>query len=196
MDSFSIPISMLRQYCFCHRIPYLVMIRGLQPPRGDWVQRGTDIHDYISRLLKRRDLSRLGFFGKYRIQTNVHLFSHSLGLHGICDCIITTENNELFAIEIKTGTNSNSLSLGIKAQIAAYTMLAEEQFKKTARQAFILYENRRSITITIDEKLRNQTKKISTTILNDFHRGLLPSSNASIHQCSQCEFQNFCADRL
>lgn len=194
MDSFSIPISMLRQFCFCRRIPYLVLVRRLQPPRGDWVKNGTDIHNLISRLLKRRDLSRLGFSGKYSVQSNVHLFSQSQGLHGICDCIITTENDDLFPIEIKAGTGSPSL--GIKAQLAAYAMLAEEQLKKTVRKAFVLYESRKSTAIAIDEKLRNQTRKISTAILNDCHRGLLPPSNASVHQCSQCEFQNFCADRL
>lgn len=193
MDSFSIPISMLRQFCFCRRIPYFILVRELQPPRGPWVQKGVDIHSYISKLLKRRDLNKLGILGKYDYKHNVRLFSQELGLHGICDSLFFTEN-ELIPAEIKSGRFSRSDSAIV--QLVAYAMVAEEQFQKHIKQGLIFYEERKTAVIEITQNERQRVKKIVHMIMDDCIRSLMPPTSASIPQCSQCEFLNFCADRL
>ena len=64
-----LPISLLRQYCFCQRIPFLILVRGLTPPRGAWVSRGIDFHMAMNKLMKRRDLSRFGLTPPYTLES-------------------------------------------------------------------------------------------------------------------------------
>lgn len=74
-ESSSIPASLLRQYCFCPRIPFFTYVRQLHPPRAPWVEAGVAMHQRIEQLLKRRDLTKLTSGRSYRLKTEVPLYS-------------------------------------------------------------------------------------------------------------------------
>lgn len=195
MESFNLPVSMLRQYSFCPRIPFLYLAREIDPPKGTWVKQGMSYHQIQEILSKRRNLSRFGLTGEFKLSSEVRLYSERLKLHGICDGIIET-NDTLFPLEYKLQEKLTK-STGAVIQLVAYAMLIEEKYNKKISCGFILYGSKgKTHEVLIDSITRKQVTTIINRIEQDCSMGLLPNTSASERQCSQCEFSNFCADRL
>ena len=195
MKQFNIAVSMLRQYCFCPRIPHFYLFRSLNPEEKVWMKLGGEEHIRQEMLQKRRNLSRFGIQSNYStIENNVVLYSENLKLHGVCDAILKTDS-DVFILEFKSSENI-SLNFGAQIQIAAYSMIYEEQIKSTIKRGFILYGNKaKTFEVNIDFELRNKVIKIRDAILEDLNDCVMPYSSAGENKCCQCEFFNFCADR-
>lgn len=197
MDSFSIPVSLLRQAVFCRRIPFIqinLCMDNIHAPR--WVSQGIDFHKKVEMLSKRRNLSRFGIEGAFKISSNVRLRSEELKLHGICDAILHLESNEIVPLEFKL-QEVVKYSRGATVQLAAYAMLAEESLRADVRRGYILFGTKgKVLPVTIDCELKHSVKKISEQILADAEGYRLPDTCATEQQCAQCEYQNFCADRF
>lgn len=191
----SMPVSMLRQYHFCPRIPFFTMLKSIDPPRGIWVEQGINKHKKLEDLLQRRNLIRIGISEPFTMYREMHLNSQSIGLHGICDIVITTEAGELFPIEIKSGNNQPKS--GDLCQLCAYGILLEQHFHKQVDHGIILLQNgSKYISIKLTNALRQEVFITLDSIRSTLSSGLIPPSSASDSQCSQCEFLNFCGDRL
>ncbi len=193
-EAFNIPVSLLRQFFFCRRIPFLTIVRNLNPPRGKWVDLGVDFHSTVEKLLKRRDLTRLSAKPDYVLKTEVDLYSKKMHMHGSCDGVIFFGENAI-ALEIKDNDYFN-VNIGTKMQLIAYAMLIEEQFKVTVDNCFILLPSSKSIKI---KKTLEDERIVFNTIADieiDCKKGVLPKSCCNENKCTQCEFLNFCADRL
>lgn len=191
---FNIPISMLRQYVFCPRIPYFFLIRQIAPSEKLWVKQGSSEHIRQILLSKRRS------FEKYKIKESslrftVELKSSELGLHGICDAIL--ENDEQAVIFEFKNTENISTNLGAKIQLAAYSLVYEHMTGKRINSCFILFGKKaKTFEVIIDKDLRETVFNILSEIHNTIEDTLLPLSSASENKCCQCEFFNFCADRF
>lgn len=191
----SIAVSLIRQHHFCSRIPFLMSVKQLNPPRGTWVEAGIALHQRIENLLKRRNLLPLTDNETYTLQTEVKVFNEEFDYHGICDAVLTTKSGKIIPLEIKT--RFSPPKIGEKLQLCAYAQLLEAMHNVTIPKGYILFEEKtRYKEIQFDEVLRMKLAVTMKEIRNNFSRGLLPSSNATEAQCSQCEFLNFCADRL
>lgn len=195
MESFSVPVSLLRQYCFCPRIPYFQLMIGLQPSGPMWLKQGLDHHAREEMLLKRRKLDQFGVSSRnFRFLQDVGLFDAALGLHGICDGVILTDD-EVVPLEFKL--SESTPPLGARLQLTAYAMLLESQEERPVRRGFILYGRKgRSLEVAADEKLRTAVMTTADQIRRACGRAVLPHSAATESQCAQCEYQNFCADRF
>ena len=47
----SLPVSYIRQFCFCPRIPFLSVFLEIKPPSPLWVQDGVDFHEKAAMLV-------------------------------------------------------------------------------------------------------------------------------------------------
>lgn len=192
-DLRSLPISIIRQHAFCPRIPFYNEILGINPSNRLWQKQGLNLHKRQTMLFKRRNLEKFGFKDAYQ-KHNVSLKSDKYGIHGICDAILFT-SDELCPLEFKL-ESSNNIPKGHVLQLAAYALVAEQQFEKPCYKLFILYGQRgHTMQIDFDEKLKNQVKTTVKQIKQNLQSPLLPHSSASDAQCGQCEYLNFCADR-
>ena len=195
IDSFNMPVSMIRQYCFCPRIPFFYIARQLMPIAGTWVEQGIKFHEKTEMLQKRRNLSKLGITDKFSLENEINLNSDSLHMHGVCDSIIKTQN-EIFPLEFKMQEHLLQHE-GSELQLCAYAMLLEEQFCIDIQYGFILYGSKGKFRQVIFSKdKRDKIKSIISSIFRDCSGGFLPATASTEKQCSQCEFLNFCADRL
>jgi len=191
---FNIPISLLRQYVFCPRIPYFYLVRQLVPSEKLWIKQGNCEHVRQILLSKRRS------FEKYRIKEgilrfNVVLNSNDLGLHGICDAVL--ENTEKAVIFEFKNSEKTSNNLGAKIQLAAYSLVYEQMTGKEINSGYILFGKKAKVSeVTIDERLKATVLNIVSEIHNTIESSLLPLSSSSENKCCQCEFFNFCADRF
>lgn len=188
----SIPISLLRQYCFCPRIPWFNEVKRINPGDRKWQQQGVSYHVRQSMLMKRRQLSRFGF-DNGNVEFNVQLRSISLGCHGIVDGLIL-KDDEVAAVEFKlAGVKPQR---GQILQVAAYGMLAEEIYNRPCRQVFILIGDRgKTYAYNLDDRLRNAVTATLSKITSSLSNPILPDSSATDIQCGQCEYYNFCSDR-
>ena len=69
----SLPVSYIRQFCFCPRIPFLSVFLEIKPPSPLWVQDGVDFHEKAAMLQKRRKLSKFNLSGKGVFKPNIYL---------------------------------------------------------------------------------------------------------------------------
>lgn len=188
---FDIPIYLIRQHLFCPRIPFFLEIQKRKPILPLWVTQGSYHHDKQKKLMNRRTLAR---FGLENADTffDVPLSSEEYNFHGIADAVIVDEKH-VYPIEHKLHGKHPAYSQIM--QLVAYAILAEKKYKRPCTTGFILFENRgKTHSIQIDMEKRNKLLGILQIIRNNLE-GVLPSSSASMHQCSQCEFLTYCNDR-
>lgn len=195
-SSESYPAYLLRQYLFCPRIPWFNIVRNLYPATPSWVKHGIRYHEVQQALSKRRNLGRYGLNESYRLtRINIGLVGKRWPVHGICDALLESPD-ALCPIEMKSGEQLVHIA-GARIQLIAYAFMLEERYNKPVNKGFVLYGNRGKVyEVTIDEIARTWAHRILIALLDDMERYTLPDSPASATQCNQCEYQNFCADRL
>lgn len=55
----SLPVSYIRQFCFCPRIPFLSVFLEIKPPPPLWVQDGVDFHEKAAMLQKKKEAVKI-----------------------------------------------------------------------------------------------------------------------------------------
>ena len=191
-SSYSLPISLIRQYCFCPRIPFFNEVLGVNPGDRLWQRQGVAYHERQRMLNRRRSLKRYGL-QEGKMHHDVWLASNTLGCHGICDAIVETDV-EVCPVEFKL--NAVRPNRGELLQLAAYGIAAEERFGKPCNSMFLLCGQRGKVRhYVLDTNIRDSARKTIDNILKSFEISLLPESPATTAKCSQCEYLNFCGDR-
>ena len=189
---FSIPVSMLRQYCFCPRIPFFAECRGIKPSPKPWLNQGIGFQERQQMLNKRRNLARYGLDNGV-ISNQVELKSDKLGLHGICDAIINNQGS-YYPIEFKLSENKPKTAHFI--QLVAYAILIEDQQSCICDTGFILYGEKGKVERVKINEWRSKVIQCLTKVREDFSLPILPTTSATDAQCGQCEYLNYCADRF
>ena len=190
--SYSVPISLLRQYCFCPRIPYFQELLGLNPPRPTWVKQGAKLHREMRKIFKHRTLQRFNLENA-RQEFNVSVNAAALSLHGVIDSVLISEN-EVYPLEFKLG--GSKPNRGQIVQLTAYAMAAENHYGLPCRQGFVLFERaRKTHPVLFTPEHQREVLRIRDRILGDLEKSILPHSSATQAQCTQCEYLNHCNDR-
>lgn len=189
---FSVPASLIRQFCFCPRIPWFNEIKEVNPGDRKWQKQGVSFHERQTMLMKRRQLSRFGF-ASGEVKFNVQLKSEKLRCHGIADALVIKEH-KISAVDFKL--SGHKPSKGQVLQTAAYGMMAEQSFDLHCNRVFILIGDKgKTFSFELDEVLRKKVRQTLKDILDSFSIPILPDSPATSVQCGQCEYYNFCGDR-
>ncbi len=191
-ESYSVPVSLLRQYRFCPRIVYFCEVMGIKPQAPIWVAQGVAQHERQIMLERRRVLSRFGLEDASRL-FNVELKSERLLMHGVADAILLTSET-VYVLEFKP--NATKISYGHIVQAMAYGFIAEEQFEKKLGGVHILYGPKGKTQSTCDverwrEPVLEEIRNLHVLLVSD----TMPSSAAEAGKCCQCEYLNFCNDR-
>lgn len=188
-----IPVNQIRQYYFCHRIPYYSLCTNLKPIYPKHVELGLDYHKSQEMLLKSRKFKKLKI--EYiSILSNYYIEDESLNLNGILDIAFICKD-EVIPVEFKNINKKPNLSHIL--QLTAYGILLEKETKKNCYRGFIIYSNNIKfypikITQFLKEKVMRTIKNIEVIIRN----GHIPYSSAEQNKCLQCEYLNFCNDRF
>ncbi len=172
----TIPASVLRQHCFCPRIPYYSLFLGIQAASPLWTEQGNAHHIRQTMLERRRNLVRYGLRDAVR-RYNCHLRSEGMSIHGICDAILES-GDCIYPLEFKI--KGDQPTRGHKLQLVAYGLMAEEKFKLRFQMGFVLFGNRGKTSIVeatmeLKDELRQCVKDISMML----RLGTLPDSPAT-----------------
>lgn len=193
MSTYKIPVHLIRQYLFCPRVVYFLEVLNIPKQTPIWVSEGEEFHKSISRLLKRRTLTK--FDVDAALYENSVALSHAdFRFYGVCDGLIFTTSS-IIPIEMKLHGDKPSYSQ--KMQLVAYGMLAEKIHGKKFDLGFVLFEKKsKNIPLKITEDDKLNLLKIVDEIVLLIEEGLLPNSSADEKKCLQCEFENYCNDRF
>ena len=190
--SFSIPVNFLRQWCYCPRIVYYMELTNYQVIYPAWVRQGEEFHSTEEKLWQRRNLSRFNLSEGERYH-NISLHSSTLNMHGIADMAIKTKD-AIYAIEYKLSANNKKR--GDIMQLAAYAMLLEEQYNQPSPVGFLVGKGKVLHNIPITSHIRKEVLTMVSKIKNMITHGIKPESSATAPQCCNCEYLNYCNDRL
>ena len=82
-------------------------------------------------------------------------------------------------------------------QVIGYGILLERRYNLEFKRGFIIYSNNiKFYPINVTKTLKDDFFKTIEKIKNIIDKGNLPFSSASENKCSQCEYLNFCDDRI
>lgn len=190
--SFNIPVNLIRQWCYCPRVVYYMELMDVAFYRPLWVTQGEEFHQTERKLWHRRNLSRF-HLKSGKTHHNLTMEDDSLGLHGIVDMAIETDE-AIYPVEFKLSANNKKR--GDQLQLAAYAMLLEKHFLKPSPVGFLSGKGKVLHTIFIDADKRHNVEKVSEKIRQMLKKGIKPESSATVTQCCACEYVNFCNDRL
>ncbi len=187
MEEELLPVSLIRQYFFCPQIPYINVVLHVVEPETESMISGRASHEkfraqHLPRNMKPR-----------RIAIDVPLSSPRLGLCGLLDALVETVFGELVPCEMKNSTiGCGNPPLKDRAQLAAYAMLVEEQYRKTVKRGVLFYtEDCRKIVTTLDESVRRLVIKAVREI-----RGIIeterPPERKNLSACASCWYKRIC----
>ena len=188
----SVPANLIRQWSYCPRVAYYMELLEGPIHRPIWVKQGEDFHQMEEKLWQRRNLSRFKL-SEGKTYHNLALQSDELGLHGIVDMAIETEE-AVYAVEFKLSASNKKR--GDILQLTAYAMLLEKHFDKASPVAFLVGKGKVLHSIEMNGARHLELMASTDKIRKLLERGLKPESSASIAQCCTCEYLNFCNDRL
>ena len=187
----SIPVNLIRQWCYCPRVVYYMELTNVAFHRPIWVKQGEAFHARERQLWNRRNLSRFDLKNGKKYH-NLHLRDSNLSLHGKVDMAIETDK-AVYAVEFKLSANCKKR--GDQLQLVAYAMLLEKHFLKPSQVGFLVGTGNVLHIISIDKHKRKSVVDNVKQIKTMLSQGVKPDSSASVFQCCNCEYVNFCNDR-
>lgn len=188
----SLPISLVRQYIFCPRIPWFMQNLTSDFRHPLWVKQGSEHEERRELLLGKRPLFKHEKLTEYRQKFSVYVSNPTLGIHGKVDVVIETDN-ETIPVEVKM--SDVRPQRGHILQLMGYALCLESH-GHSVRQGIIVFGKRqRRYMVEFTAELREEFLQILSRMRSIMGSSYLPHSSASLAKCLQCEYQNFCQDR-
>lgn len=189
-----IPINLIRQYVFCPRIVYYNLLTNIKPIYPRQVSLGEEYHELQEELSKNRKFIKLNINYK-EVLLDTYIENEELNLCGKLDLLFICEK-EIIPVEFKW-TDNRKPSYSHILQLYGYGLIASKEYKKDFTKSIISYSNNMKIfNIKITDKIKDDFLKILKAIEQVERNNILPNSNADDKKCSQCEYLNFCDDRI
>ncbi|MDT8439412.1 MAG: CRISPR-associated protein Cas4 [Wenzhouxiangellaceae bacterium] len=189
----SIPVSMLRQWRFCPRLPWFMLIEGRRPPAPEWVAQGIRFDAHQATLTASRKYRRLGLDDANAVN-KPQLQSAELGLHGVPDLVLV-RSDQVVVVEFKLARPG--LRSGLKLQLAAYARLAQKNWNRPCKWTAMLTGRRMQVEwIEQTERLQARLNDALKSLRDTLNSPMMPDSVATGAQCDQCEYLRFCNDRF
>ncbi len=193
MNTYKLPIHLIRQYLFCPRVVYFLEVLTIPKISPSWVKEGEIHHQQQAELFKRRTLARFNL-EEALFKSNVSLSCDTCNFYGICDGLLLSSTH-VYPVEIKL--HGAKPTHAQRMQLIAYGILAEKIYKKIFDLGFIVYEEKgKTIPLCVNEDDKQMLICKVEEIRQMVALGRLPYSNADNEKCTQCEFENYCNDRF
>lgn len=185
-------VTDLKQWFYCPRVVYWTYCLPVDKKLSFKMEQGLATHEVLSALERRRRLKEYGLEKGERF-FHVPLRSERLGLSGLLDLLIVTEDGRCYPVEFKATTGA--MARNHKYQLAGYALLVEEVYGGSVDTAFLYrIPLKRVTTVAITPAL----KRMALTALDEMQEMLsserMPPPTSQRGRCVDCEFRRFCGD--
>ena len=190
-------VEALKQYVFCPRIIFFYHCWPDVRPITYKMEAGLASQDEEEAREARRSLRVYGL-KQGECRYNVSLESERLGLHGIVDMVIRTDDNplrELELIPVDYKLSERRPGLNLKLQVAAYGALLQETYHLPVKRGFLYaIPLRRAVEIAFTPSLRSQLDQALLAMRDITTKEFMPEPPHQRAKCQPCEFRRFCND--
>ena len=130
-----------------------------------------------------------------KIISELRIDSEELKLKGIIDQIHVYENDYV-PFELKTGrAPTDGVWPSHRIQIAAYSLLLQEKFKKPIKEGFVFYlDTKEKRRIAINPFMKEEVKKIVDEVISLLENKQLPDFCGNENKCRKCGLKQTCYD--
>lgn len=190
-EPISLTVTDIRQFVYCARVVYYTRYLELPRPVTYKMEEGKLQHGRSARLERRRSLRTYGLDEGER-HFSVRLYSHRLGLSGLLDMVIETQD-EVIPVELKHTTGA--LELNHKYQLTAYGLLVEDQWDRPVRRGFVYrIPDKEAVEVPITPNMRRHVHRLLGEIRAMLDSGRRPNPTRHRGRCVDCEFRRLCGD--
>lgn len=187
----------LKQYIFCPRIIYFYYCWPDVRPTTYKMEAGLAAQDEEEVRAARRSLRVYGL-KRGEIESNVYAESERLGLKGVVDLVIKTDDNalvepELIPVDYKL--SSRRPGFHFKLQLVAYGLLLQEHYQLPARRGFLYaIPHRKAVEVTFTPTLQTKLSQAMLEMQEIAAKEFMPTPTKQRAKCEVCEFRRFCND--
>jgi CRISPR-associated exonuclease Cas4 len=179
-----LPLSYVNQFAYCPRRFWYMYVQG-EMAENVHVLRGTVNHEHVNEPGYKTQST--GVVAHRR----VHVYSHSLGISGICDLVEESPDGELMPVEYKQGQQGKWNN--DQAQLCAQALCLEEMTGKTvARGAIFYFGSRRREDVQFTPELRQSTEAIIRAMQRTVALGVIPLHTEQRARCRGCSIHDIC----
>lgn len=177
-----IPATLIKEYFFCPRIPYIVMNSSHVQEEFHFMERGKE----VERDLAKKAIEKLN---AQIIAEKIEGTHEELGIYGVIDYVIRKEN-ALHVLELKN-TSYKETFLGHRFQAVAYVLIAR-RCGYPVRSAIIYYGESETIVEILPtwENIRTLLSVINA--INRFLKVGMPRIKSS--RCGVCSYRHICLE--
>ncbi|HET8942225.1 MAG TPA: CRISPR-associated protein Cas4 [Rudaea sp.] len=188
----SLPISLLRQWAYCPRIPFFRESLGIAPTMPKWVVQGTQFDDLQHVMSRDRRFAGIAV-GAYRPQRRVSLRDAIRGLHGVADMVLLGPR-DFFICDYKL--HAARIERGTRLQLAGYAILAQSHYGLPCAGLIVLTGKPvRILRAEWNAELQGELDRAIAALFESVSGGSMPASDAPPSKCGICEYLNYCNDR-
>lgn len=184
-------VTDLKQLDYCPRVVYYEQCLPHIRPRTYKMDAGHEAHQIEQRRAARRTLHAYGETSGRR-EFDVRLESASLGIVGMMDEVVFTEDGRVFPVDYKL---AKAVRANYKLQLAAYALLLEEAYGVAVEAGYLVLIRAKQVEkVAISTRLRNSVKKRITQAQTMIREERMPPPTSRRNRCMDCEFRRFCND--
>jgi CRISPR-associated exonuclease Cas4 len=185
-------VTDLKQQIYCPRIPYWTYLMPVEKRLPLKVEYGAADHALLAHLERRRTLRAYGL-GEGQRRFHVRLTSQVLGLTGVLDALLETEE-ERIPVEYKD--TLGGVRLNHRVQLAAYSLLLGETPGPPVRRGMVFtIPEQRVYIVKLGANLEKVVRQALEEIRHTLRTEALPPPADRWSKCRDCEFLRFCGDR-
>jgi len=187
----------LKQYVYCARLIYYHHCWPEVRPITYKMEAGLAAQEAEETRAARRSLRAYGLQrGECRHQ--VALASEHLGLRGVADMVIDTDNNplherELIPVDYKL--TSRQMGFHFKLQLVAYGLLLQETYDLPVKRGYLYsIPDRKASEVAFTPSLRTRLEQALLEMRDIVSKEYMPAPTKQRAKCEACEFRRFCND--
>lgn len=178
----AVMVSALQHYSYCPRQYALIHLEQAFEENVHTL-RGRAVHSRV-------DEPSSEVVAGVRIERALPVWSHALGISGICDVVEFHGDGSIVPVEYKHGPRRAKVH--DELQVAAQAMCLEEMTNKSVRRGAIYHAtSRRRREVDVTELLRSQVKATIAEIRKLLASGALPPP-ANDARCKECSLNEIC----
>jgi CRISPR-associated exonuclease Cas4 len=187
----------LKQYIFCPRLIYYHYCLPAVRPITYKMEAGLAAQDEEETRAARRSLRAYGL-KRGQTETNLPLQSETLGLTGVVDVAITTDDNlqgepEIIPVDYKLSRRRPGIHF--KLQLVAYGLLLAETRQLPANRGFLYaIPLRQAEEVVFKPNLKARLSRALAEMQEIVVAERMPQPAKSRAKCQVCEFRRFCND--
>jgi CRISPR-associated exonuclease Cas4 len=184
MNDDLLPISRISQYAYCPRRFWYMYVQG-EMLENAHVVRG---------ILNHKHAHTPGYETTEEnvvVHRQVYVYSHTLGVTGICDLVEEAPDGTLTPIEYKQGRKGRWMN--DQSQLCAQALCLEEMSGRPVTEGFIFYfGSRRRVPVAFDESLRATTRRLIQEMRHALAEGEIPPHTPHRQRCRGCSLAPIC----